>query len=279
MSSQCARKKPNKKYRQRLFIGEGDFSYVEALLNKHIDKHKPLAQAIVATELTTVPELDVEPEIMEERAKRIESLRERGVKILFGIDGTKLHENPIFKGERFKRVHWNCPWRVSTVSERDFVQVIVEFFESCGKIQLKGDRIHVTLTQGLIDDDWHYLRQYEHNLVKASVRAGYKLIRKRRSGRPRYPGYKHRKGDDLVELYLPAQHREFVFEKDPSCPSLKTETEILESLPIKITNSEKTYCIDINKKNVTDKSKITLEECYFVCSTDDDSSDYCSSDE
>ncbi|KAL6990260.1 hypothetical protein U1Q18_050735 [Sarracenia purpurea var. burkii] len=215
---------------------------------------------------------------MNQRTERIKSLREKGVRVLFRIDGTQLHENPQLKGERFKRIHWNCPFRWSTITDEEFIQVIVGVFRSCAKVQLSGDRIHITLIQRLDDDDWKDCRQYVHNIVRGSVQSGYKLIRKRRFGKDRYPGYQHRKGDDLEELHLAAVHREFIFEKDHSFCNPKSEEEIVNSLPLKISNPEKTYVIDVNKKNVTGSSKIRLEDCYFVCSTDDDSSDYYSSD-
>lgn len=268
---------PEKKCKQRLILGDGDFSYTEALINKHINTHKLLVRAIVATELTDVPEFEVDVKIMNQRSERIKSLKEKGVRVLFRIDGRELHENPQLKGERFKRIHWNCPFRWSTITDEEFIQVIVGVFQSCSKVQLNGDRIHITLLQGECDEDWKQCRQYVHNIVKGSVQNGYKLIRKRRFGRDRYPGYQHRKGDDLEELHLAAVHREFVFEKDHSV-KIKTEEEIISSLPLKISNPEKTYVIDVNKKNVTESSKIRLEDCYFICSTDDDSSDYYSSD-
>ncbi|XP_065222474.1 uncharacterized protein LOC135847023 [Planococcus citri] len=291
MSTECARKQTHqpaegearqpqsscpikkKKYRRRLFIGEGDFGYTEGLLNKHLDKHKDLAKYIVACELYDTPVWGAESDIIDERIKRINSLKERGVTVHFGIDGRELHRNPKLKGERFQRIQWNCPYLLPGTSENEFQQVIVDFFYSCEKIQLKGDRIHITLIQGLEDEDWRDRRQYEHNLVKGSMQFGYKLIRKRRFGKDRYPGYQHRKGENLEKLNVPGVHREFVFEKDP------TFSVIVNSVPLKMSNDKKTYRIDINKKNGAKTFRPDLGDCYFVCSTDDDSSDYCSSDE
>ncbi|KAL6990261.1 hypothetical protein U1Q18_050736 [Sarracenia purpurea var. burkii] len=267
-----------KKCKLRLFLGEGDFSYTEALINKHIDTHKNLARSIIATEFFEVPFGGADADVLKQRLERINSLKERGVRVHFKVDGRKLHEIPQLQGERFKRIHWNNPYRWSSISFEEFIQIITDFFSSCAKIQLKGDRIHLALNYKFDDDDWYDVRQYEQHVVTGSVQFGYTLIRKRLLTKGRYPGYHHKATENLEELLLPGMNREFIFEKDLAFCGPKTEEEILRSLPAKISSAKKTYSIDINKKNVLDSSKLQLVDCCFVCSTDDDSSDYDSSD-
>lgn len=65
----------------------------------------------------------------------------------FGIDAERIHE--IFRGHRFKRIHWNCPFGFSgSPKEKEaFRQVLPNFFLSSSQLQLAGDQTHVTLMQ------------------------------------------------------------------------------------------------------------------------------------
>jgi len=230
------------KYRSRLYVGEGTFSGIQALIEKHEEDHPDLAKHITATEFGEI--LDRE---------RIRLLQEKGVQILFGIDGTKLET--YFSGTRFERIHWNHPFGGTTEREREaFKKVIPRFFRACSELQLAGDRVHVTLADGSI------YRQAENPIAKGATNAGYLLIRKRKFGVTRYPGYQHNKTGKKEAFVVGDGSREFIFEKAnflPDYPSLRDRADSLKD------PEEKEYTV---KKSNSDY--------YIECSSDEDSSSY-----
>lgn len=260
----------NRRCKTRLLVGEGDFSFTEALIDKHQATHPNLSGAIVATELIAVHlksdrRLDKVNNRLEDR---IIHLTQRGVYVLFGIDATKIHRT--FKGKRFKRIQWNCPFGKSDETAREeFKNAIPDFFRSCSQLQLSGDRVHVTLVQK--SGDYWKTRQRENPIVLGSARAGYRLIRKRKFGKARYPGYVHVKTGTTQEYNAGGEEQEFIFEKSSRVLSKLTLDEAL-----KLRDSrKKNYEISTDQPNPSSPS---LEDCYFVCSTDEDSSDYYESD-
>jgi hypothetical protein len=173
--------KKTKKYKSRLFVGEGTFTYTEALINKHKDSHPGLSQFITATEYGNC--------VDETTSKRCMELMNRGVTVIFGVDAQNLHH--YFPGRRFERIQWNCPFGGTTTAEREaFKAVIPNFFLSSSQLQIVGDRIHVTLMQETDGNYWK-TRQLENPIVLGAASASYRLIRKRIFGSDRYPGYVH----------------------------------------------------------------------------------------
>ncbi|CAH0391352.1 unnamed protein product [Bemisia tabaci] len=224
-------------YKSRLFVGEADFSFTKALVKKHKGNHPDLPRAIVATELS--PEAD----------KCRKELKFEGVETHIGIDAQELHNH----AKRFKRIHWNCPYREDLTDRNfDFPRVFRNFFESCSKIQRPGDRVHVTLMQERRDDRWKKFRQQECPVVSGSAYAGYRLVRKRIFGEGRYPGYGHWKsGGKSMHSAKDEDMREFVFEK----------VDFGVEYPA-------------GKRHAVKKYRPSDTEYYFECSTDCDSSSY-----
>ncbi|MBS0648236.1 MAG: DUF2431 domain-containing protein [Verrucomicrobia bacterium] len=252
--------KADRKCKERLFIGEGDFSFTAAFIEKHQQSHPKLASAITATEL--------DKPTKEETLKRITQLQDKRVKFLFGIDGQLLDQ--IFKGKRFRRIHWNCPYVDFTTSNREaFKDVIPKFFLSCSQLQLTQDRVHITLMQE--KDGYWRKRQEENPIVKGATLAGYRLIRKRLFGAERYPGYEHVKTDKKSHGKN-EEMREFVFEKT-EITHLSKEATDLPKMAHELKNpDEKKYQVKTSEANPKDT------DYYFECSTDEDSSDYYESD-
>ena len=295
--------------KSRLFVGEGGFSYTCALLNKHSDK--PLAQAITATDYKAQELYHILSEDGFDRSKplseRIENLRNRGVRVEFNVDASKIDEH--FKGQKFARIHWNCPYRVK-VGDRDgegsvirFRKVVPAFFQAANKLQSVGNRVHISLTK----DPVHGAKQWDNPIVLAAILGNYRLIRKRIFNDVRYPGYIHVLSSG--GLYdLGGVEREFVFEKlsdlDDSNPekysavaktlrnmdqdfesydSIKNNPidpsefdELFRSMPALMSSNKKRFYIK-KRKFAIKPSDLTDYE--FQCSTDDDSSDYYESDE
>lgn len=257
-----------KKCKERLFVGEGDFSFTEALIKKHQKTHSRLAMSITATELGYLVDNSEEKGPDNNTPKRILRLHDKGVKVLFGIDGQNLHQ--IFKGKRFKRIHWNCPFVDFNKSNIDeFKKVTSEFFKSCSHLQLTKDRVHLTLMQE--KDGYWKIRQGQIPIVKGATLAGYRLIRKRVFGAGRYPEYEHVKTDKDPHGKNEGM-REFVFEKAETIFSLKEATHLPDRAHELKNSEEKKYKIK------TDTKKPSDTDYYFECSSDEDSSDYYESD-
>ena len=188
----------------------------------------------------------------------------KGVNVIFGVDGQKIHE--LFKSRRFQRIQWNCPFGGTTTKEREtFKQVIPNFFLSSSKLQLVGDRIHVTLMQ---EPTYWKVRQVENPIVLGATAVGYRLIRKRLFEEKRYPGYVHVKTGKSVQIGMGTDEREFVFEKTDLTPTNLT-TEFASKLE---KNEIKKF-----KINTDGKTKDLIDQ-YYECSSDEDSSDYYESD-
>ena len=248
------------KCRKRLIVGDGDFTYTAALIRKHQYTHPMLPRSIIATELLNP--------VSKATQERVAALWQKGVEILFGIDAQQIHK--IFKGQRFKRIHWNCPFGDPCLREQ-FRKVIPNFFRSCSKLQQLGDRVHVTLVQGKNDYSVSF-RQRENPIVYGSVAVGYRLIRKRKFGVERYPGYRHIETGKDIKYSAGGEKKEFIFEK------VEKAWKGIDSVNIRSEQELR----DPNTKNYEIKRNGNSEDprdYYFVCSSDEDSSDYFDSDD
>lgn len=90
-----------------LLIGEGNFSYTRALI---LDP--PPRLGFFPPENITATAYDTEAGCFEKYPEAVEIvtlLRAKGVKVLFGVDGTRLEKHPALKGKRWDRIVWNFP--------------------------------------------------------------------------------------------------------------------------------------------------------------------------
>jgi 25S rRNA (uracil2634-N3)-methyltransferase len=90
-----------------LLIGEGNFSYAYALA---VDPPSQLQH--LPPQNITATAYDSEEECIAKYAdaqKKIGTLRDKGVNILFGVDATKLEKVSQLKGTRWDKVVWNFP--------------------------------------------------------------------------------------------------------------------------------------------------------------------------
>jgi len=258
-------------HKQRLFVGEGNFSYTEAIINKHdaIHKHPPeasLAHAITASDLTQKNSCDA----------RIEQLARQGVKILFGIDATQLGQ---FTKGVYKRIHWNCPHDGSDCKQQTLPPIIVNFFKACASIQKKGDRVHVTLVQS--QHTPLFYQGYVYDIIQSACRGGYTLLKKRIFNANRYPGYEHTQTNTNEKASVTEQGmKEFVFEKisqkkferilnNARIPCKEGQRQMYQAAPM-IEN-----VLQLSKKNFFLKLSTFYKSARFVveCESDDDSSD------
>ncbi|MBS4164847.1 Uncharacterized protein PRO82_002182 [Candidatus Protochlamydia amoebophila] len=239
-------------HKKRLLIGEGNFSFALALINKHDTKvghssEQSLAHSIFATELNdkihcsdcdSDSDSDSGFDDMSEKfsdfgvsntksnepkqpkfcdncittAKRIDELKKRGVIVRLGIDGTKIHEIEEFKNAKFKRIHWNCPHDRSRFQDQTLPPLIQKFFKSCAKVQDPDDRVHITLAQP--PNKAGFYQGYVYNITKAASEAGYVILKKRKFDKERYSEYEHvMTGTNKTATVTEEGVREFVFKK------------------------------------------------------------------
>lgn len=243
LSPQCSGK-----HKTRLLVGEGNFSFAEALVKKHDAKEKhneahSLAKSIIATELKSriccdkcIPrqhlysvqtklgklslkdqpnETDIAQATHCEECfsiiQRIGSLEKLGMQIILGFDGTRIAH--YFPGKRFERIHWNVPHDGKDITGQTLPDIVAHFFNSCSEAQVMGDRVHITVP---CPPDYRksLYQGYVYDLTKAASFSGYKLVKKRTFESARYPGYKHVR----TNLNEPADiiakgAREFIFQK------------------------------------------------------------------
>ncbi|WP_010303915.1 class I SAM-dependent methyltransferase [Candidatus Odyssella thessalonicensis] len=251
--NQVTKRMPKKKYKKRLLLGEADFSFTVALLKKHEIKHPYFPEAITTTELLSENDLKAfYPESFKENMKY---LQERGITPLFNVDACRIATD--FNQRRFKRIHFNFPHDKSDYRDRTLPPLIGNFFLNASALQIKGDRVHITLPHPHTESREKFYQGYVYGIYDASYKAGYDLIKKRTFNNKRYPGYKHCITKKNESAKIAEEGREYIFEK-------KREAEIHLTPPP--SGRETTY------KNVSYNALPELK-------TDEDSSDYFSETE
>lgn len=224
-------------YKKHLFVGEGDFTFAEAYLKKkQAQKKKNIAQSITASEYMSKDK--VIQSFGEPVKKRIESLKEQGMKVKFEVDASHLEE--AFPDQRFHRIHFNFPHHGGSFNdkneqgERILPSLLASFFKSAKLNQKLGDRVYVTLPKivkpkALPNRDTLSVTQYQefydayiYNIFEAAARAGYKPLAKhwfrgkREDGEEeheRYSGYQHAETGRAQSAEVAQNAREWVFEK------------------------------------------------------------------
>ena len=90
-----------------LLIGEGNFSFAHALaVNPPPQLHHLPPENVTATAYDAEEEcLAKYPDAQE----KIDTLRAKGVTVIFGVDATKLDKVSQLKGKRWNKVVWNFP--------------------------------------------------------------------------------------------------------------------------------------------------------------------------
>jgi len=98
-----------------LCIGEGNFSFTEALC-KHPELQYLPPGNIFATAFDTA---EICFQKYPESQVNIERLRERGVNILFEVDGTRLERSTALRNKTWDKVVWNFPHAGKGISDQD----------------------------------------------------------------------------------------------------------------------------------------------------------------
>ncbi|KAF9225326.1 hypothetical protein BS17DRAFT_778443 [Gyrodon lividus] len=100
-----------------LLIGEGNFSFARALL---VDPPSTL-EHLPPTNVTATS-YDSEEECFSkypDAKEMVDTIKQRGAEVLFGIDATKLQKYSVLKGRRWDRIAWNFPHAGKGITDQD----------------------------------------------------------------------------------------------------------------------------------------------------------------
>jgi 25S rRNA (uracil2634-N3)-methyltransferase len=90
-----------------LLVGEGNLSFAVALL-----QHPPAPLDHLPPANVTATAFDTEDECYAkypDAEQNVRVLREKGARVLFGVDATRLEKTSALKGRVFDRIVWNFP--------------------------------------------------------------------------------------------------------------------------------------------------------------------------
>lgn len=223
-----------KAHKNRLIVGDGNFSYTRSFLKKRAEEGKQdLAEYLTTSEKTS------ESELQHEYKQNVEEIKLRGAKVLFEIDATKLNEYQSLIDTRYQRIHFNCPCPsltgISSLEEQNLkIRSLMEsFFKSASMKQEPDDKIYVTIPRAENRSRDLYFQGIRYGLYNASKSTGYTYIKKRKfcSKNPttnetnnRYKYYQHKKTGDTSSVSTAENSREYIFKK--LSPNMRTKSPI-----------------------------------------------------
>ncbi|KAI9513128.1 hypothetical protein F5148DRAFT_1273351 [Russula earlei] len=124
-----------------LLIGEGDFSFASALLQRPPAplEHLPPAN-IIATAYDTEDECYAK---YTDAEQNVRVLREKGTRVIFSVDATRLEKTSALKGKVFDRIAWNFPHAGKGITDQDRnvlsnQVLILGFLRSAAKFLVRG---------------------------------------------------------------------------------------------------------------------------------------------
>jgi len=192
-------------------------------------------------------------------------LHQLSAAIEFGIDAQNIHE--IFKGEHFKRIHFNCPHDKQDSKGRTLPKMLTNFFNSAKFLQKIGDRINMALPTPLDKEKRKDRESYIYKIYDAAASAGYRFVKKRKFDNLRYPGYWHVMTGKSETAEVAEHLREYIFQKiEPS------DDETTDVIHYKSPTPQKMHYIGKPHQDIGHFLPDSIE-------TDDDSSEYDSSDD
>ena len=195
--------------KDRLLLGEADYSFAVAFVNKR-GNNQSACKNIIATEKLSATEVH---EIYgKEYIKNLKALRAAGVKVCYRTDATQLHQYSLFKGKRYQSIHFNFPHDRSNFKDRTLPKLLVDFFSSAKQLQKPGDRIHMALPRQEDINRRNFYESYVYEIFKAASSSGYNLIQARPFSKVQYPGYEHKVTQSTDTHPIAEQAAEYIFE-------------------------------------------------------------------
>ncbi|TFK42031.1 hypothetical protein BDQ12DRAFT_624905 [Crucibulum laeve] len=124
-----------------LLIGEGNFSFARSLV-----EDTPLILQSLPPKNITATAYDSEAECYEKypgTQEIVSLLKEKGVEVLFSVDGTCLEKHASLKGKKWDRIVWNFPHAGKGIADQDRnilsnQVLILDFLRSAAKILRQG---------------------------------------------------------------------------------------------------------------------------------------------
>ncbi len=205
--------------RNRLFLGEGDFSFTKAFYEKHNKKH--IRPRIAASEISKKDELiKTHGKGFEKHIKELERL---GIRILFNVDATKIDTHKtLHRKERYTRIHFNFPHnRNGNVMENGSLREIIhDFFKAANNIQDMGDKVLISIPDRHPKAEYGS-QEYRHQmhlaltygLAESSIKNGYELEARRSFNSSRYSEYSHCMTQSSNSANVAEDGIEYVFKK------------------------------------------------------------------
>ncbi|MFH1333790.1 MAG: class I SAM-dependent methyltransferase [Pseudomonadota bacterium] len=194
-------------YKNRLFLGDGNFSAAASLFYKH-NPSKNLGPFFTVTEYMSEETTQQTHGAL--FARNVQYLKTNGADVQFGIDARYLSD--YFSGRRFHSIHFNFPHDRSNFKERTLPNLLKEFFKSAAEVQKIGDKIHIAIPKHPDKEKRKFYESYVYALYEAAAETGYRLAYKRPFGKERYPGYQHTKTGSSDSATVTEDAREYVFE-------------------------------------------------------------------
>nr|CAD7591188.1 unnamed protein product [Timema genevievae] len=162
-----------------LLVGEGNFSFAVDLVK--------LGKCLKITATCLEAEICVEP-----GRSNVHYLDKRGVRVLFGVDGTKLTDHPQLKNETFSKILFNFPHVGGKMKIHLNRKLLCSFFKSAARLLSPSGRVIVSLCRGqggtpadvprrAWSDSWQVVEMAAHgDLVLSQVEPFYQHV---------FPGY------------------------------------------------------------------------------------------
>lgn len=223
-----------KAHKNRLIVGDGNFSYTRSFLKKRAEEGKQdLAEYLTASEKIS------ESELHSDYKQNVEEIKLRGAKVLFEIDATKLNEYQSLVETRYQRIHFNCPCPSLTgitsleAQNLEIRSLMKSFFKSASMKQEPDDKIYVTIPKSEDRNRDLYFQGTRYGLYDASKSIGYTYIKKRKfctknpttnETNNRYKYYQHKKTGDSFSVSTAENSREYVFKKLP--PEMRARSPV-----------------------------------------------------
>ncbi|TFK70440.1 hypothetical protein BDN72DRAFT_896446 [Pluteus cervinus] len=126
-----------------LLVGEGDFSFARALV---VDPPSGSELSYLPPGNITATAYDSEVECYEKYPRSqeiVETLRQLGVEVLFGVDATRLERLSSLKGRKWDRIVWNFPHAGKGITDQDRnilsnQVLLLGFLRSAAKLLVEG---------------------------------------------------------------------------------------------------------------------------------------------
>lgn len=207
--SYMERKLARKRYKKRLLLGEANFSFAAAMLDKHQGQQN-LGQHVVATEYNS--ELVVNSRYPDYQTKR-QQLFFHQCNPIFQVDARAFNRHQMVGQSRYKVIQFNCPHDGSHYDQQTIHQMLQRFFRQAADNQKNGDRVQMALPDPDNSKGRAWYHGYVYHLVEVSALAGYQLQFKRPFNQKRFPGYQHQMTRQAGSAGGAQRLSEFVFEK------------------------------------------------------------------